>query len=197
MARFATNSWTARSSRANRRPERWARSGGGSLIRHALLEVMPVGELAENFSRELGAPTKELYSMARLVFLADFFGWTAQEAVEVYIFRSDLQYALNLEPGVMYQLAIHDQLGLPDIAPSDRDWFSFIEDRRTRKNGIGEGLQKDQGINPTRSRAGRCLDGPSRVPDRSRPGSDRRRPLPPSPRLGRSGLAPLPTGGWR
>ena len=38
--------------------------------------------------------------MAGLVFLADFFGWTAQEAVEVYIFRSDVQYALNLEPGV-------------------------------------------------------------------------------------------------
>ena len=61
---------------------------------------MPVGELAENFSRELGAPTKELYSMAGLVFLADFFGWTAEEAVHTYIFRSDVQYALNLEPGV-------------------------------------------------------------------------------------------------
>ena len=61
---------------------------------------MPVGELAQNFSRELGAPTKELYSMAGLVFLADFFGWTAQEAAEAYIFRSDVQYALNLEPGV-------------------------------------------------------------------------------------------------
>ena len=38
--------------------------------------------------------------MAGLVFLADFFGWTAQEAAEAYIFRSDVQYALNLEPGV-------------------------------------------------------------------------------------------------
>ena len=74
--------------------------GWQGVFRHALLEVMPVGELAENFSRELGAPTKELYSMAGLVFLADFFGWTAQEAIEVYIFRSDVQYALNLEPGV-------------------------------------------------------------------------------------------------
>jgi hypothetical protein len=40
----------------------------------------------------------------------------------------------------LYQLAIHDQPGLPEIAPSDRDRFSFIEYRRTRKNGIGEGL---------------------------------------------------------
>src|SRR5271166_1305616 len=38
------------------------------------------------------------------------------------------------------QLAIRDQLGLPEIAPSNRDWFSFIENRRTGKNGIGEGL---------------------------------------------------------
>ena len=38
--------------------------------------------------------------MAGLVFLADFFGWTTQEAIEVYIFRSNVQYALNLEPGV-------------------------------------------------------------------------------------------------
>jgi hypothetical protein len=74
--------------------------GWQAVFRHALLELMPVGELAENFSRNLGAPTKELYSMAGLVFLADFFGWTAEEAVHAYIFRSDVQYALNLEPGV-------------------------------------------------------------------------------------------------
>jgi hypothetical protein len=74
-------------------------SGWQGLFRHVLLEVMPVGELAQHFSRAFGAPTKELYSMAGLVFLADFFGWTPQEAAEAYIFRSDVQYALNLEPG--------------------------------------------------------------------------------------------------
>ena len=75
-------------------------SGWQGVFRHVLLELMPVGELADHFSRELGAPTKELYSMAGLVFVTDFFGWTAQEAAEAYIFRSDVQYALNLEPGV-------------------------------------------------------------------------------------------------
>jgi hypothetical protein len=75
-------------------------NGWQGVFRHVLLEVMPVGELAQHFSDSLGAPTKELYSMAGLVFLADFFGWNAEEAVEVYIFRSDVQYALNLEPGV-------------------------------------------------------------------------------------------------
>ncbi len=75
-------------------------TGWQGVFRHVLLKLMPVGELAQHFSRELGAPTKELYSMAGLVFLTDFFGWTAQEAAEAYIFRSDVQYALNLEPGV-------------------------------------------------------------------------------------------------
>jgi hypothetical protein len=74
--------------------------GWQGLFRHVLLEVMPVGELVPHFSQALGAPTKELYAMAGLVFLADFFDWTADRAVEAYIFRSDVQYALNLEPGV-------------------------------------------------------------------------------------------------
>ena len=74
--------------------------GWQGVFRHVLLEVMPVVQLGRRFSDSLGAPTKELYSMAGLVFLADFFNWTAHEAVEAYIFRSDVQYALNLEPGV-------------------------------------------------------------------------------------------------
>src|SRR4051794_18541413 len=73
--------------------------GWQGVFRHVILEVMPVAELGSHFSDCLGAPTKELYSMAGLVFLADFFDWTAQEAIEAYIFRSDVQYALNLEPG--------------------------------------------------------------------------------------------------
>src|SRR3954468_9318954 len=73
--------------------------GWQGVFRHVILEVMPVAQLGDHFSDSLGAPTKELYSMAGLVFLADFFGWTAQEAIEAYIFRSDVQYALNLEPG--------------------------------------------------------------------------------------------------
>jgi Transposase DDE domain len=73
--------------------------GWQGLLRHVLLEVMPVGDLAKHFSDSLGAPTKELYAMAGFVFLADFFDWTGDQAVEAYIFRSDVQYALNLEPG--------------------------------------------------------------------------------------------------
>src|SRR3954463_6972540 len=74
--------------------------GWQGVFRHVLLEVMPVPQLGSHFSDSMGAPTKELYSMAGLVFLADFFGWDAQEAIEAYIFHSDVQYALNTEPGV-------------------------------------------------------------------------------------------------
>jgi hypothetical protein len=74
-------------------------NGWQGVFRHAILEVMPVGDLAKHFSDSLGAPTKELFSMAGLVFLADFFDWNPQEAVEAYIFHSDVQYALNTEPG--------------------------------------------------------------------------------------------------
>ena len=74
-------------------------NGWQGVFRHAILEVMPVDDLAQHFSKFLGAHTKELYSMAGLVFLTDFFDWNAEEAVEAYIFRSDVQYALNLEPG--------------------------------------------------------------------------------------------------
>src|SRR3954471_17957363 len=74
-------------------------NGWQGVFRHAILEVLPVGELAKHFSDSLGAPTKELYSMASLVFLSIFFDWNAQEAIEAYIFHSDVQYALNLEPG--------------------------------------------------------------------------------------------------
>src|SRR3954469_4620457 len=74
-------------------------NGWQGVFRHVLLEVMPVAQLGSHFSDSMGAPTKELFSMAGLVFLADFFGWDAQDAIEAYIFRSDVQYALNLEPG--------------------------------------------------------------------------------------------------
>jgi Transposase DDE domain len=73
--------------------------GWQGVFRHVILQVMPVPELASHFSDSMGAPTKELFSMAGLVFLADFFDWTPQEAIEAYIFRSDVQYALNTEPG--------------------------------------------------------------------------------------------------
>lgn len=75
------------------------REGWQGVFRHVILELLPVAKLARHFHPTLGAPTKELYAMAGLVFLADFHHWTAQQAAEAYMFRTDVQYALNLEPG--------------------------------------------------------------------------------------------------
>jgi hypothetical protein len=74
-------------------------TGWQGVFRHVILELLPVAQLAKHFHTSLGAPSKELYSMAGLVFLADFHTWTAQAAAEAYMFRTDVQYALNLEPG--------------------------------------------------------------------------------------------------
>lgn len=74
-------------------------TGWQGVFRHVILELLPVTQLARHFHDSLGAPTKELYSMAGLVFLADFHDWTASQAAEAYMFRTDVQYALNLEPG--------------------------------------------------------------------------------------------------
>ena len=46
----------------------------------------------------MGRPTKELYSMAGLLFIMEFRDWTHEEAVDAYMFNVDLQYALNLKP---------------------------------------------------------------------------------------------------
>jgi hypothetical protein len=60
--------------------------GWQGVFRRILLEKN-VTELATNFSKFAGASTKELYSMAGIVFIADFFGWTNLQAVENFQFR--------------------------------------------------------------------------------------------------------------
>lgn len=74
-------------------------NGWQGVLRHCMLQTMPVSKLAKKFSPDMGAPTKELYSMAGLVFLTDFFDWTAKEAAEHYMLNLGVQYALNLDPG--------------------------------------------------------------------------------------------------
>ena len=44
-------------------------NGWQGVFRHVILEVMPLDDLAQHFSKSLGTHTKELYSMAGLVFL--------------------------------------------------------------------------------------------------------------------------------
>ena len=75
------------------------RNGWQGIFRTALLELMPARQLGKHFSPTIGRPTKELYSVAGLLFLQEFQNWTITEAIEAYLFRTDIQFALNLEPG--------------------------------------------------------------------------------------------------
>lgn len=68
------------------------------LFRETVLELMPVDALKKHFAPTFGQPTKELYSMCGLVFIMEFKDWTVPEAANAYMFRNDIQYALNLEP---------------------------------------------------------------------------------------------------
>lgn len=74
--------------------------GWQGVFRHCILELLPVEVLAKEFHKTLGRPTKELYSIAGLMFMMDFRNWTVEEAAEAYMFDTSVQYALNLEPAL-------------------------------------------------------------------------------------------------
>ena len=75
-------------------------NGWQSLFREVILEQMPVEELGKDLSDDAGRPTVELHAIIGLLLIRDFQGWTVPQTHEALLFRSDIQYALNLEPGV-------------------------------------------------------------------------------------------------
>lgn len=74
-------------------------NGWQGLFREAILELMPAQIIAGEFDPDNGRPTKELYSVAGLLFIAEFMDWTTDEAAQAYMFHTDIWYALNLKPG--------------------------------------------------------------------------------------------------
>ena len=74
------------------------RRGWQHLFRCAILKLLPAKKLGEHFDPAMGRPTKELYSLAGLLFIMEFRDWTHEEAADAYMFNVDLQYALNLKP---------------------------------------------------------------------------------------------------
>lgn len=72
--------------------------GWPGVIRHCILELMPVDLIEDRFHECLGRPTKELYSMCGLVFLMEFQNWTVEQAADAYMFDRRTQFALNLGP---------------------------------------------------------------------------------------------------
>jgi len=74
-------------------------NGWQSIFRAILLVLMPVKLLGVHFHPVMGRPTKELYSVAGLLYLQEVFDWTNDQAIEAYLFRNDIKFALNVEPG--------------------------------------------------------------------------------------------------
>lgn len=75
-------------------------NGWQSLFRDVLLEQMPVQRIAEGMSESEGRPSVELHSIIGLLMIRELHGWTVPQTHEAVLFRADIQYALNLEPGV-------------------------------------------------------------------------------------------------
>jgi len=61
---------------------------------------MPVEKIGQQLSDDAGRPTVELHAILGLLLIRDFHGWTVPQTHEALLFRADVQYALNLEPGV-------------------------------------------------------------------------------------------------
>jgi hypothetical protein len=93
-------------------------NGWQSVFRAVLLPLMPVGKLGDRLHPLLGRHSKELYSVAGLLFLQEAKGWTNDETVHAYLFHTDVQFALNLEPGF-------DQISLSTY---ERYRANFLED---------------------------------------------------------------------
>lgn len=74
-------------------------NGWQSLFRNVILEQMPVDQISKEMSDHAGRPSVELYAIAGLLLIREFKGWTVPETHEAVLFRADIQYALNLEPG--------------------------------------------------------------------------------------------------
>lgn len=74
-------------------------AGWQSMFRSVLLERLPAQRLSKGMSEDQGRPSAERFAMLELLLIREFQGWTVPQAHEAILFRSDIQYALNLEPG--------------------------------------------------------------------------------------------------
>ena len=77
---------------------KYLREDWPGLFRSQLLHLMPVDKLSQNFHPWAGCPTKELYGMAGVIFLKEFFNLTIAETVRRCLLDSSWHYALNIVP---------------------------------------------------------------------------------------------------
>ena len=73
--------------------------GWQGVMRHVILKELPARRLGDDLCDDIGRPSAELYSMAGLLLIREMNNWTVPETVEALMFRTDVQYALNMRPG--------------------------------------------------------------------------------------------------
>lgn len=66
------------------------------VFRRSILKLLPAKQIGTHFNSEAGRPSKELYSIAGLLFMAEFKNWTGEETAQAYSFDAGVQYALNM-----------------------------------------------------------------------------------------------------
>lgn len=76
--------------------------GFEGIFRRSLLQLMPADKLAKHFTDKTGRPTKELYSMAGLLLIAEFRNYTVDETADAYTYDAALQYALDIPRDKQY-----------------------------------------------------------------------------------------------
>jgi hypothetical protein len=113
--------------------------GWQGLLRHVLLEVMPVEVLAAKRHETMGCPSKELYSVAGLMLVKESMDWTQEQAVEQYNLNIGVQYALNVAPGGAC-MSSRTLRRYQDILYGE-DWGADVFERVTQK--LLESLQLD------------------------------------------------------
>jgi hypothetical protein len=117
------------------------------VFRHVILELLPVAQLARHFHISLGAPTKELYSTAGLVFLATPFAHVTGRYSGPGNFKSHVAHPWSWDIGS--STSALDPGGLQIDGDNLRRPFGHpLEDRPV--SGLGSDPGASQSVLPSR-----------------------------------------------
>lgn len=124
----------------------WRLIGNGwqGVFRHVVLQELPVLRLGADLDEFVGRRSAELHAMCGLLLIREFHDWTVPQAHEAIVFRSDVQYALNLEPGYeVSQRTIERYLArLQGDADLAAELMAMVTDRLVRQLELNVSQQR-------------------------------------------------------
>ena len=118
--------------------------GWQGVFRHVVLQELPALRLGAHLDEFRGRPSAELYAMCGLLLQREFHDWTVPQAHEAILFRSDVQYALNLEPAYeVSQRTIERYLApLQGDADLTADIMTLVTDRLVQQMELNVSRQR-------------------------------------------------------